>query len=574
MADAHLLPTSDGIEVIAPNLKRRLSGVTATIARLVPIQAAQIGIVATGPGLPKELPHIPIARLAFLPKRKLRIWHARRNVEMLLGLFLRHVLRLNLALLFTSASQRNHTGFTRWQISKMDHVIATSQKTAGYLERPATVIHHGIDTQQFSPPADRAVLRTELGLPAGVLIGCYGRIRHQKGTDVFVDAMIELLPGLPDHHALVMGRATQSHTEFLNDLKTRVEKAGLADRIHFLPEVPVDQMADWYRVLDLFVAPQRWEGFGLTPLEAMACGVPVVATRVGAFEELIDDGNTGTLVSRDDIAALTDATRAYLQGPDMMHRSGKAARGYSATNFTLAVEAANIIAVYRALLDAPVMNIAWHLLSPLAALAWLRFQFEKRLKGAGIQKYSVDQQHLLQELSGKSVAIIGNARALSNGSDGADIDQADIVIRINRAPRPAPASHGMKTNWLALATSLSHAQARKLRPSRVLWMSPKPKRLPFWATRLPGFYLHPRTESRRLHTRFGSPPTTGAMIIDLVKASDAKTIVLYGFDFFASKSLTGHRSADQVPHDFAGEKQFVTDILANDARFQLIPMTT
>ena len=270
------------IDVIAPNLKRRLSGVTATVVRLIPVQARMIGIVATGPGLPDDVPHIPLWRVPFLPRR-LRVWHARRNTEMLLGLVLKHVLRMRLKLVFTSASQRKHSGYTKWLIGQMDALIATSHRTAGYLEHPCTVVMHGINTQGFSPAQDRAALRAKLGLPDGVLMGCYGRIRAQKGTDAFVDAMIAVLPDRPDAYGLVMGRATEGHGEFLTGLKARVAQAGLADRVLFLPEVDVDQMADWYRVLDLYVAPQRWEGFGLTPLEAMACGVPVVATKVGAF---------------------------------------------------------------------------------------------------------------------------------------------------------------------------------------------------------------------------------------------------------------------------------------------------
>ena len=81
------------IEVVAPNLKRRLSGVTATVVRLIPVQARMIGIVATGPGLPADLPYIPLTRAATLPRDRWRVWHARRNTEMALGLILRRLLR-------------------------------------------------------------------------------------------------------------------------------------------------------------------------------------------------------------------------------------------------------------------------------------------------------------------------------------------------------------------------------------------------------------------------------------------------------------------------------------------------
>lgn len=337
----------DQIDVIAPNLKRRLSGVTATIVRLVPVQARMIGIVTTGPGLPGTLPHVPLWRVRFLPRR-LRVWHARRNTEMLLGLVLR-ASGMPLKLLFTSASQRRHTGYTKWLISKMDDVVATSAKTAGYLQRPSHVIHHGIDTEGFSPPPDRAALRARLGLPQGVLVGCYGRIRAQKGTDAFVDAMISLLPARPGVTALVMGRATEGQGEFLAGLKAKVAQAGLANRILFPPEVTVDRMADWYRVLDLYVAPQRWEGFGLTPLEAMACGVPVVATRVGAFEEIVTP-ETGALVDPGDIPALASACVPFLDDAARRQAASVAARARVLAQFRIEDEAAALVAIYRGLL--------------------------------------------------------------------------------------------------------------------------------------------------------------------------------------------------------------------------------
>ncbi|MBC7157198.1 MAG: glycosyltransferase family 4 protein [Rhodobacteraceae bacterium] len=341
-----------GPRVIAPNLKRRLSGVTATIARLLPLQAREIAIVATGPGLPAGVPHLPLWRVALLDRRIPRVWHARRNTEMLLGLALRHLLRKRLKLVFTSASQRRHSAYTKWLIGHMDAVIATSARTAAYLERPATVILHGIDTDSFAPAPDRAALRARLGLPAaGRLVGCYGRIRAQKGTDVFVDAMIAALPALPDTAALVMGRATEGHGAFLDTLRARVAAAGLADRIVFHPEVTVDRMPEYYAALDLYIAPQRWEGFGLTPLEAMACAVPVIATDVGAFPELVAEGETGRIVPAGDAAAMADAVRALLADPDRLAEMASAARAHARTRFRLEDEAAAITALYRRLLD-------------------------------------------------------------------------------------------------------------------------------------------------------------------------------------------------------------------------------
>lgn len=338
--------------VIAPNLKRRLSGVTATVVRLIPVQARMIAIRATGPGLPPEVPHIPLSRAALMPRDRWRVWHARRNTEMALGLILRHLLRRKYRLLFTSASQRRHSRYTRWLIRQMDGVIATSDKGAAYLERPATVVMHGIDTASFTIPADRPALRQRLGVPDGLLIGCFGRIRKSKGTDIFVDAMIQLLPNYLDATAIVMGRALDKDRPFLDRMKARVDEAGLGGRILFLPEVPVDRMPSWYAALDIYVAPQRWEGFGLTPLEAMACGVPVVATRTGAFEELLTT-ETGILVPAGDMDALAEATAALAQNPSRRTTMGRAARDRAVMQFSIEGEARTLVAIYNDLLARP-----------------------------------------------------------------------------------------------------------------------------------------------------------------------------------------------------------------------------
>jgi mannosyltransferase len=337
------------IRVIAPNFKRRLSGVTATIVRLVPVQAREIGIVATGPVLPAHVPQIPLWSLLTLPRKTRRVWHARRNVEMIGGLALKYLLRKNLKLMFTSASQRRQSGLTRWLIRRMDAVVATSAKTASYLERPATVILHGIDLEGYAPAQDRTALRIQLGLPAdGILVGCYGRIRPSKGTDVFSAAMTEVNKHFPAH-ALIMGRALPKDRDYLQHIKNNVTKFTLGHMFHFLPEVPVEQMADWYRVLDLYVAPQRWEGFGLTPIEAMACGIPVIATRVGAFEQIVTP-DTGMLVDPDDPAALAAAICTALTPPYPATDWARNARPHVAEHFSIAREASELITIYRTLL--------------------------------------------------------------------------------------------------------------------------------------------------------------------------------------------------------------------------------
>ncbi len=87
----------------------------------------------------------------------------------------------------------------------MDAIIATSDISASYLKRQATVIPHGVDTDVYAPPADRAAAFAEAGLPGRYAVGCFGRVRAQKGSDVFVEAMCRLLPRYPDFTAVIVG---------------------------------------------------------------------------------------------------------------------------------------------------------------------------------------------------------------------------------------------------------------------------------------------------------------------------------------------------------------------------------
>lgn len=330
----------DDVEVVAPNLKRRLSGVTATIVRLVPVQARGIGIAAVGPGLPGELPRLGWAQVATLRRDRPRVWHARRNTEMLAGLVLRRVLRRRLALLFTSAAQRRHSRYTRGLIARMDAVVATSRRAASHLEREATVIPHGIDLAAFRPGAET--------WEPGLWVGCFGRVRAQKGTDLFVEAMLGLMPSRPELRALVVGRTDED--AFARDLRARIEAAGLSERFRWEANLSWEALAARHRAMALYAAPQRWEGFGLTPLEAMASGVPVVATRVGAFPDLLRDGETGRLVPPGDAGALAAAMAEILDDPERRAAMGRAARAHVEASHGIEAEAAALERVYRALL--------------------------------------------------------------------------------------------------------------------------------------------------------------------------------------------------------------------------------
>ena len=215
--------SADNLQLIVPNLHRRYSGVTATNRMVAPKLAKLFRAGWLGSDAPDGIARIGLADLVKLWRRRTPlIWHARRNNEMIVGVLLRS-LGWPLKLVFTSAAQRHHTWITRWLIRRMDAIIATSEISASFLKREATVIPHGVDTDAYAPPADRAAAFAEAGLPGRYAIGCFGRVRAQKGSDVFVEAMCRLLPRYPDFTAVMVGAITPEQTAF-------AERSAKADR--------------------------------------------------------------------------------------------------------------------------------------------------------------------------------------------------------------------------------------------------------------------------------------------------------------------------------------------------------
>ena len=337
------------LQLIVPNLHRRYSGVTATNRMVAPKLAKMFRAAWLGPDAPEGIAGIGVADLLKLWRRSTPlIWHARRNNEMIAGVVLRW-LGWPLKLEFTSAAQRHHSWITRWLIRRMDAIIATSDISASFLKRKATVIPHGVDTDAYAPPLDRAAAFAEAGLTGRYAIGCFGRVRAQKGSDVFVDAMCRLLPRYPDFTAVLVGAVTPEQQGFANDLKRRIEAAGLQSRIVITGELAIEEVQRWYRRLAIYAFTSRNEGFGLTLIEAMSAGAALVASRAGAAELVVEDGLTGVLTPTGDVGALVNALEPLMREPASAASMGARGRARVVEKFSLEVEANRIADVYRGL---------------------------------------------------------------------------------------------------------------------------------------------------------------------------------------------------------------------------------
>ena len=179
-------------ELYVTNYNPNFTGVSATAANVIRQQVARYDMALVGQPLPCcPVPITPA--LAHLTSRTgppagkpFAIWHVRRNPEMRSALWLRDVRRAPIRIVFTSAAQRLHSAYPRWLISRMDAVIATTDKAAGFVPHVRAVVPHGVDTDLFTPAADRAAAWAALGFGGTYGIATVGRIRPEKGTDVFL----------------------------------------------------------------------------------------------------------------------------------------------------------------------------------------------------------------------------------------------------------------------------------------------------------------------------------------------------------------------------------------------------
>ena len=252
-------------------------------------------------------------------------------------------------LVFTSAAQRHHTWLTRWLIRRMDAVIATSALSASFLKREATVVMHGVDTDRYAPPVDRAAAFRESGLPGRYAIGCFGRVRAQKGSDVFVEAMCRLLPRYGDFTAVIVGAVVPEQQGFASELRKRIAAAGLQSRIVITGELAIEEVERWYQRLTIYAFTSRNEGFGLTLIEAMSAGAALVAARAGAAEFVVEDGVTGVLTPPGDVDALVAALEPLMHDPASAVAMGARGRARAVEKFSLDAEANAIAEVYRTL---------------------------------------------------------------------------------------------------------------------------------------------------------------------------------------------------------------------------------
>jgi len=217
-------------------------------------------------------------------------------------------------------------------------VVAVSDELREYHEEQAEcengtieVLYNGVDASSFKPrPEVRSQVRRELNIPEdGLVIGFVGRMVALKDVPTLLKAVEILAPETPSIHVLLVGSGPeQAHLQEQVNASPK-----LANRVTFAGAT--DKVADLLSAMDVFVLPSLLEGMSNTLLEALATGLPVLATRVGGNCEVVEDGVSGYLFNPQNAGELSIRLRSLLHDQDRRQRFGRAARERATTRFSL-----------------------------------------------------------------------------------------------------------------------------------------------------------------------------------------------------------------------------------------------
>jgi glycosyltransferase involved in cell wall biosynthesis len=199
------------------------------------------------------------------------------------------------------------------------HIAAVSDSTGQWLVRAHGVERSKIDV--IPNGVDAALLSRSAGLRLPNSLLSVGRLEPRKGVPFLLDSLALVTRLIPDVHLYLIGRGSLRRA-----LEKKVKGLGIAGNVSFLGRVSDGELAQWYGRVSAAVVPSVFEGFGLTVVEALACGTPVIATRTDGLKELIADGQNGVLVEYGRPEEMAAAICKLLSNDEARERMGRNAR--------------------------------------------------------------------------------------------------------------------------------------------------------------------------------------------------------------------------------------------------------
>lgn len=325
--------------VVHPHFHPRRTGVTAHVELIAKAQGALTDVRVIGEQLPATLPHLGWRALWRLSGEQPIVWHAHRNNELLWGYLLK-LLGRKITVVATSHSPRPVGRFTRFLLRFAKQVVTLNRLAAAWVKTPSTIVQHGIELERFRPADDRGQALAKLALPGSKAVGVVGRVRPNKGQGDFVAAVAPLLERHPEWTPVLVGLVKDAEASWAKGLVEQTKGRLVLAGEH-------RDVVPWYQGLSILVHPSYAEAFSMVLIEAMASGCCVVATRIAAVPEVIDDGRTGFLFDPGDVAALRAILERLLNDPELVARVGRAAREEALGRFGVEKEARALVEVYR-----------------------------------------------------------------------------------------------------------------------------------------------------------------------------------------------------------------------------------
>ncbi len=234
-----------------------------------------------------------------------------------------------------------------------DQVLSVSEShrkkvtnVIGFPHEKIKAIVNGVDTERFFPnPKIKEEIRKKLGLKNGnFCIGTVGSLRPVKNQLLLVNACKAILPHFDQVEVLIVGEGPLE-----SQLKNEVKTLGLSEKIHFAGGQP--NIPEILNALDIFVLPSLSEGMPNVVLEAMACGIPTIATAVGGTPEVIEDGKNGILIASEDEPHLIRVLKELIQNQNQRQTIGIEGRKRMLYHFSLKKMVSEYELLYNALLQ-------------------------------------------------------------------------------------------------------------------------------------------------------------------------------------------------------------------------------
>jgi glycosyltransferase involved in cell wall biosynthesis len=371
----HSLTVGDGVAAVVLHLVRQLQqrGIEHAIACLAArgerareaedLGAEVFAIGAHSSASPRHVPHnvLAIARLIRLLRRQRPdVVHTHEFFSGTLGRIAARAAAVPAIVLTLHNTdlwkRRPHIAVDRLLARRTHRIVANSAAVRSFvLERErldpqhVTVIHNGIDLGRFARVRDPLVARHRLGLgPRAAVVGTVGGLVEQKGHIWLLRAATKLREHVPRLRVVLVGGDGHPSECVKPQLLDTVRRLGLQDTVLFLGKRT--DIPEILPAFDVFVLPSEWEGFGLVLVEAMASGLPIVATAVGGVPEVIGSPEVGTLVPPKNASVLADAILSLLRDGKRRGEMGRLGRQRAVACFSAERMAADYRELYASLL--------------------------------------------------------------------------------------------------------------------------------------------------------------------------------------------------------------------------------